>query len=79
MATPEMVAGWMQEAAAKMGNAAYVFSQSIAALARINGMIALNEYRKMRGETIAYDEGAFEEVIQDFGLFHNEVINTLNR
>ncbi len=61
----------------KMKQIAYVFSQSVAALAVIEGMKALNADRDRRGETQGYTEESFYAVVDQFGLGHNAVINTL--
>ena len=53
---------------------AYIFSQSVAAMAEIEAMKAKNTYRKMRGETIAYDENAFMHVIDQYGLGSNTLL-----
>ena len=54
--------------------AAYVVAQSVEAFAEIQGMIALNQYRMARGETIAYDEEAFLKVPESHGISHNQTI-----
>jgi hypothetical protein len=53
--------------------AAYIFAQSVCALAEIEGMKALNMYRDSRGETIAYDDNAIMSVIDKYGIHHNGV------
>ena len=62
----------------QMRQVALVISQSVAAQIRLAGMLALNSERERRGETLAYDEAAFEAVIQEFGLGWNTVVTTLN-
>lgn len=79
MSEHEQAANWMLDAAQKMGNAAYVFSQSIAAMATIQGMVAENQHRLHRGKVIAYDEKAFEDVSLKFGIYHNAVVESLRR
>jgi len=69
----------MLDAAQQMQNATYVFSQSIAAMAKIQGMVSENQHRLRRGEVIAYDEKAFEDVALEFGIHHNAVVETLRR
>lgn len=54
--------------------AAYVIAQSVCAMAEIESMKALNTYRQMRDETIAYDEEAFLTVIDKYGISHNAVL-----
>jgi hypothetical protein len=59
----------------KEQKAAYVFSQAVCALAEIEAMRALNTYREMRGETIAYDDGPFFDVITKYGIDYNSVVS----
>ncbi len=47
-------------------------------MAEIAGMQALNTYREMRGETIAYDEDAFADIPNKYGIHHNAVVSFLN-
>ena len=59
-------------------SAAYVLAQAIAASAEIESMKAANWMREMKGETIAYGEKDFLDVIDKYGLHHNAVITTLS-
>lgn len=54
--------------------AAFIFSQSICALAEIEGMKAENKYRERRGEATAYNEKSFFDVIDKYGIHHNAVV-----
>ena len=54
--------------------AAYVFAQSVSAMAEIEGMKALNTERDQRGHTLAYDEAAFLEIPNKYGIHHNAVL-----
>ena len=54
--------------------AAFINAQVVCATAEIEGMKALNVYRESRGETIAYDENAFVDVPDKYGISHNAVI-----
>ena len=54
--------------------AAYIIAQSVSAYAEIESMKALNIYRDRQGETIAYDEKAFLDVIEKYGIHHNGVL-----
>lgn len=54
--------------------AAYVFAQTVCALAEIEGMKAENMQRQFKGEAMAYDEAAFVGVIDKYGIHHNGVI-----
>ncbi len=56
---------------------AFISSQTTCALIEMESMKALNTYRQMRGETIAYDESAFLGIIDKYGLGYNDVILTL--
>ncbi len=62
---------------ATMRQVAYVMAQTVAAAARIEAMKALNVERAGRGHAQAYNEGAFVQVIDDFGLHHNAVLSML--
>ena len=55
--------------------AAYIQSQSACALIEMEAMKAENTYREMRGETIAYNEKAFLDLIERYGIHHNAVIS----
>ena len=61
----------------QMANAAYLFSQSVAALAEIEAMRTLNQDREHRGHAQGYNEEAFVAVIDKFGLGHNAAITAL--
>ena len=54
--------------------AAYIQAQAACAMAEIVGMQAMNTYREMRGETIAYDEDAFFAIPDSYGISHNAVV-----
>jgi hypothetical protein len=53
--------------------AAFVFSQSIAALAEIEAMKAANVERMARGHSPAYNEGHFQDISNRYGVSHNSV------
>jgi len=53
--------------------AAYIYAQAACANAEIEAMKADNQYRKMRGGTIAYDGDAFREIIEKYGIHHNAI------
>lgn len=55
--------------------AAYINAMATGALIEAMGMVAENKYREQRGDTIAYTEEAFQEVIQRWGIHHNSVID----
>ncbi len=56
--------------------ASFVFANSVAAFAEIQGMVAENTFREQKGQTIAYDEEAFLAVIEKYGIHHNAVMTT---
>ena len=53
---------------------AYVFAQSVCALAEIEGMKAENKERESHGYALVYSEEAFFEVPNKYGIHHNAVI-----
>jgi len=53
--------------------AAYINAQCVAANAGIQGMIAENQQRIHRGESLAYTEDAFNLIPREYGLSHNQV------
>ncbi len=57
--------------------AAYVQSQATAAMIEALGMQAENAQRIHRGEAMAYDEAAFDAVINKYGLDHNSIVSFL--
>ena len=57
--------------------AAFLDSQTACALIEMESMKALNTYREMRGETIAYNEQAFLDLIPRYGIHHNQALLTL--
>lgn len=54
--------------------AAYVIAMAACAMAEVAGMQAENQQRAHRGESAAYTEGAFTEVINRNGIHHNAVL-----
>jgi len=54
--------------------AAYVHAQSVAATAQIEGMKATNTERERDGKALAYDELAFQDIINEYGLHSNALI-----
>jgi hypothetical protein len=56
---------------------AYIQAQTICALAEIEGMKAANAHRLSLGMTIAYDENAFFDVPNKYGIHHNAVLELL--
>ena len=62
---------------AQFSRAALLFSQSVAALARIEGMKAFNLERQRNDYALGYSEEAFEKVILEFGIGYNDARKTL--
>jgi len=62
----------------QMRQVALVLSQVAVLNARIEGMKAINVGRQTHGYSLAYEEDAFEKVIQESGLEYNDVLTTLN-
>jgi hypothetical protein len=58
--------------------AAYINAMTASATAEIFGMHAENMQRQAVGQSMAYDEKAFEDVITRHGLHHNAVVDFLN-
>ena len=56
--------------------AAYVYAQSVSALAEIEGMKAENMQREVLGYSMAYDADTFFAVIDKYGISHNAVLTT---
>ena len=54
--------------------AAYVFAQSVCALAKVEAMKAENMQREAEGKSMAYDEVAFVSVIEEYGIHNNAMI-----
>ena len=55
----------------------FLVTQSLCAFAEIQGMLALNHERALHGYSLAYDEEAFLDVPNKYGLAHNAVIDFL--
>jgi hypothetical protein len=55
-------------------SAAFVFSQSVAALAEIAGMHAENQQRQRSDYSPAYVEEQFAAVIDRYGISHDAVL-----
>ena len=58
-------------------NCVYIQSQVACALIECAAMQAANEYRKHRGESPAYSEEAFSELINKYGIHHNAVTGSI--
>lgn len=58
-------------------NAAYVISQSVCAMIEAMGMAAFNQHRLSLGQSIGYDEDAFNKLIEKYGIHHNAVCSVM--
>ena len=56
---------------------AYVFARSVAAMAEIEAMKNFNRYEHVSGKTIPYNKKAFLDVIDKYGLGHNDLMTEL--
>lgn len=59
--------------------AVFIQSQATSAMIEAMGMQAENEQRKINGESLAYREEHFVELINKYGLGHNSVITFLQQ
>lgn len=57
--------------------AAFLMSQAACALIEAMGMVALNEQRKAQGYSMAYDDSAFFNLIDKYGIGHNSALTAL--
>ena len=55
--------------------AAYVFAQSANALIEAMGMLSENLQRMHRGESLAWDDDEFNNLITKYGIGHNDVLS----
>jgi hypothetical protein len=65
-----MQRGWMMDNAWLLAQRARMLSIE----AEIQGMVALNQYRTSRGETIAYDDTAFQESADELMSIYYEIM-----
>jgi len=56
----------------------YQRAMTTSAEIELHAMLATNLARKSNNETLAYDEDAFMELINKYGLGHNSIVTTLN-
>lgn len=59
--------------------AAFVFAQSVSALAKIEGMRAENMVRTNQGRDPIYRAQEFERVPEEYGLGHNAILEMFHR
>lgn len=55
----------------------FVTTQAACALIEAMGMVADNQHRLQRGESIAYPKEAFDALINQYGIHQNAVIGYL--
>ena len=60
-----------------VSRAAFIMSQAACASIEAAAMAAENKMREHRGESVAYDEKAFSDLIGKYGIHHNAVIDYL--
>ena len=58
--------------------AAYIIGEAACLMARVAGMQAENQNRMARGETVAYLEDAFQNLIDDSQCTHNAMIRVFH-
>lgn len=58
--------------------AAYIFSEAVSALTRIEGMRAENMQRAHRNESMAYVEDDFVKVGREYFIGHNAALSIFN-
>ena len=73
----QTASGNMLVASGEFSRAAYVISQSAAAIIDALGMAAENQKRQAEGKSPAYGESEFYNLAIKYGLDHNSVITGL--
>jgi hypothetical protein len=63
----------------QIANAAYINAQATCAMIEAMGMQAENKQREIQGYSIAYDDKAFFDLIEKYGIHHNATVATLFR
>ena len=56
-------------------NHAYAFTMAVETMVEAMGMQAENQHRLSRGESIAYTEQAFVDLVNKNGCYHNAVLS----
>ena len=59
--------------------ASYIISMAIGGMIEAMGMQAENQDRLSKGETIAYNDEAFQKVVDNRGLHHNAILTFFGR
>lgn len=53
----------------------YGITMSVCALVKALGMVAENQDRLQKGQSIAYTESSFDKLIDEYGVHHNAVLS----
>ena len=56
----------------------YILAMAIGGIIEALGMYSENQHRLQRGETIAYGDDAFRDLMEDRGLHHNAILKVFN-
>jgi len=56
----------------------YVIGMAVGGLIEALGMHATNQDRLSKGETIAYDDKAFYQLMLDRGMHHNAILKNIH-
>ena len=59
--------------------AAYVVSQSVSALIEAIAMMEENRWCETQGQSLAYGEGRFTDLIDKYAISHNAVLGLFNQ
>jgi len=63
-----------------MKNEVYILSQIACALIEAMGLIAENQHCQIRSiPYVPYGEGAFNQIIEKYGIHHNQVLSVLHK
>ncbi len=62
----------------KEQQAAYINAQAACALIEAMAMAAENNVREQRGESMAYDQVDFQNLIEKYGIHSNAVVSFFN-
>jgi hypothetical protein len=73
---PDYLSGIKEEAMTQEQQAAFVFSQTVCALADVLGMMSENMQRAVCNQSMAYDAKAFVDAVAHIG--HNNVLSLFN-
>lgn len=58
----------------KAQSAAFIFSQAVACQVKMESMKALNENRLLKGQSQAYGEKDFNDLLFDYGIGRDDVL-----